>query len=170
MYKNVGVLFIIVVLVTMSCSVTRNNSTSSPEEGKAGPARQKAPLILFLDYRMIYDEVNESRSVELNKKILSEGTLKEKQAHSFNPQKDDLVFTVLDRNNREIHQQFIRDPLRRTVEFEDGDGNLKSRTIQSDSAHFFIRLQLQEDAASLNIQQISGNENDYIHLLTSPIR
>ncbi len=170
MFNKVGVFLIFVVLGTLSCSVTRNPSSPSHEEGAAGSANQKVPRILFLDYLMIFDGVKESRSVNLNQMILSDGALKEKQAHPFNPQKDDLVFRILDQNNKEIHQQLIQDPLKRTVEFEDGDGNLRSRTIQSDSAHFFVRVPFQEGAATVNIQQITGNGNQNIHLLTSPIR
>lgn len=170
MYTKVGIFLIIVMLGGLSCSVSRTTSSPSREGEYTGPDHQNVPRILFLDYLMIYDEVNESRSVALNQMILSDGTLKEIKDHAYNPQEYDLVFSLLDQNNKEIHRQIIQDPLRRVVEFDDGDGNLRSRTIQSDSAHFFVRLQLHEQAAAVHIQQISGNGNPNIHLLSSQIQ
>lgn len=165
-HMNLLKIAFLTALLLSACSVSKRSSGHESDTGD----QSTQPRILFLNYEVEVDPTTSNRSARLINMTISNGSIKEGSRPSREPVPNDLVITLLDEENQVMHLEYIPDPLNRSVEFVDNDGNLGFKTIQSDRAQFFVRLQLEKDATSVMIEQFTAKDHQNVPLLTNQIQ
>ena len=160
-----NILLFLLVTSLISCHVYKNASSSVTGDSKA----EEVPRILFLDYQVSRDTLNETLNVQLINMIIVNGKIKERPAGRFQPGQGDLELQVLDNQQQIITHQYIAYPLDRSVEYANDNGQLERRMVHLDSAQFSVRLQLEPGASSIVIKRFI-DDNEGTLLLQTPIQ
>ena len=160
-----NILLFLLLTGLISCHVYRNTSSSLTGENKA----EEVPRILFLDYQISRDTLNESFNVQLINMLVVNGKIKERPVARHQAGQGDLELQVLNSQQQIITHQYIANPLDRSVEYPNDNGQFERRMVHLDSAQFNVRLQLGPNACSIVIKRFI-DENEGTLLLQTPIQ
>ena len=160
-----NVLLYIMVTSFISCHVYKNSTSPVPGDKQT----EEVPRIMFLDYQVSRDALNETYLIKLISMIVVNGTIKEQPPALSNPVQGDLELQVLNGQQEIITRRYIADPLDRSVEYANDNGQFERRMVHLDSAQFNIRLQVEPGAGSIVIRRFI-DEKEGILLLQSPIQ
>jgi len=156
-------LLLISLAIISSCKVSER-ATGSKEVVR--PA-QESPKIIFLNYSITENKSNHHYTIELIDKTIVNGKIKKNSNIPITPVMDDLAYTVSDKDKMVLEENFIENPLRRTFEFVDDNGQLAKKDVVLDSALFSLRIQLDPKARYVSLARYSGpeRENQVLHVL-----
>jgi hypothetical protein len=157
------------ILISVLLSLESCNWLLKPDAGKSNEQVTPENRILFLNFSIAQDKSRDEYKIELISKIVTVGSFKDPGGTTFNPQKNDLVYTVLDGNSNIIHTDHLKNPLKRSVEYETENRQLERKEVMLDSTEFSIRIQLAPVARSVVIARLSGNDNNSEQLITIPV-
>jgi hypothetical protein len=163
---------ILLVLYTVSCKVVDKSietTTKSNETTTNITDSIKSPQIIFLTYSISYNETNGEYSVSFINKMITEGTIKASNHNSSTPEIDDIEYILYDVNLKIIERNYLSNPLQRTVEYVNSEGELVKEDIELESVEFFLRLQLAPDTKSIVLQRYNGPDSQNIHLHTTTL-
>lgn len=129
---------------------TLNGCISSNKASSISISNDGDDKIIFLNYSI---HIKKKKKVELTNYIISEGKLKTNSERKINPKKGDLKCTQLDSESREINHIYIEDPLNKSIEYVDDQGNLNRKQITLEDAIFTIRMQVSRNAKIIFIEE-----------------
>ncbi len=102
---------------------------------------------------MAYDSIRQEYKMDLINKIMAEGSIKETTANSRTDEKDDLKYSLLNKNKQIISEAYMQNPLDKRIEYIDENGLLGKKTIRLDSASFSLRIQLIADCKYVSFEK-----------------
>ena len=167
------------VLFTESCKVVdKSIETTSGPKGTTTTSNEITtnrkdsiilPRIIFLTYSMNYNKANDEYSISLINRMITEGKIKSRDLKSPTPDIDDLEYIIYDTDEKIIEHNYLSNPLKKTIEYVNSEGELAKEDMALDSVEFFLRLQLAPDTKSIVLQRYSGPDSQNIHLLTTEL-
>ena len=166
MKSRVIALLCILVVSILSCKAPLHVKSSDPRESQL----VESSRILFLDYEVTRDSTKNNYHVQLINKIIKNGSVKKDLHRSYQEKKDDLELLVMDNNHQTINQQYIPNPLDRSVEYVNDAGQFERKMIHLDRAQFSVRLQIEPGAAYIQLNRFTGNDMEGTLLLKTKIK
>jgi hypothetical protein len=144
----------------LSCKVSENLSKTSGRSGQS----KSIPRIIFLNYSLAYDSLQQEYILRLLNKIITEGKLKN-TIDSKNPVAGDLAYSVLDKDMQILYGNYVASPLERTVEYTDNNGRMGKKDIRLDSTQFSLRIPLDPAARFISMELYKGGGSENVKLL-----
>jgi hypothetical protein len=176
---RLGTGILLLVLYLESCKVVdKSIETTTGSKGTTTTSNETTtnqkdsiilPRIIFLTYSMNYNKTNDEYSISLINKMITEGKIKSRDLKSPNPEIDDLEYIIYDANEKIIERNYLSNPLKKTIEYVNSEGELAKEDISLDSVEFFLRLQLAPDTKSIVLQRYGGPDSRNIHLHTTKL-
>ncbi len=119
------------------------------------------PQIIFLNFKIQSDSVANTESAWVINHIITPGKLKQHiaaEAPTMAP--NSLVCSFRDAAMRPLRQIILEDPLRRSVEFAEQNGQLTTRIIRLSEAEFSLRTQLEPGSVFIVLEKIINPEQN----------
>ena len=139
------ILWISIVLFACKCGV---NSQYRINSQKSNPAN-----IIFLNYKASKNDLGEIKIALVNK-IIVKGKIKDKSIKIDENIIGNLECIQADNRLKSIKTMYVKNPLNKTVEYVNDNGELEKKQIKLDSAQFSIRMQLDPKARFILIRGI----------------
>jgi len=158
-------LLCLLALIILSCNPSKKTIDTFLPDNKTG----ESPKILFLNYILSRDSTKTIYEAQLISMIIREGTIKADRNQSSQSGRNDLEILVQDRNQQIISHHHIPNPLDRSVEYVNDDGQFERKMINLDSAQFSVRLQIEPGASFILLQRITDEEKEGTVLLKTTI-
>lgn len=127
-----------------------------PSDAAITQTTSPQPGILFLQYFLKKDPDSGANALYLTNTIRTNGIVKKQPDETDQARPGDLICSALNADSLEISRLLIENPLRKSFEYSDEQGNLAIKNIEMDSAQFFIRLQLTPDIKWIVVDQYTG--------------
>lgn len=144
----------------VSCKVSNKiASTTTSDE-----ISNKLPKIIFFNFAIVNDTIQQEFRIQLINKIITEGTIKEKSILSKIPAIDDLEYIVLNKSSKVLQRNYIANPLNKTVEYVTNDGQLAKKNIQLNRTQFLLRIPLDPAAKFISLNRYSGQNTKSVQL------
>lgn len=145
---------LIIAAFFVSCKV----NSGQYQDGDSITVTANKLRIIFLTYNIQIDENGGDEKVELVQKIVTEGSIKKRSPAEENGKIGDLLCVQLGNNKEKINQILIENPLIKTVEYADQQGNLTKKEIKLDHVQFSLRVQLAQDTKYIVIEKIMATD------------
>lgn len=145
-------LLILGIIVLAACSSNRKKEVDKMP-------LPDGPQIIFLNYNFSKNTTGQP-TVEFINKIITDGKIKKNTSAISNPQIGDLAIIELDQNEKEVAKIFVKNPLSKTVEFANEEGQLSKKQVDVETAQFALRMQLNPLTQSIAIQQLNETDNN----------
>ncbi|WP_373522205.1 hypothetical protein [Aquiflexum sp.] len=149
--KNISRI-ILTVLILISLAACKASKEQVTEENDAAIVLvQNTPEILMVSFSM------DSRdSIKLINSMKNPGRLRGEFDSKSEPYEGDLIISFLNEANVVCSKTIVENPMIRKVEYSETDdiSTLTAKTIELDSAQFFIRIQYEECFKHLKIEKI----------------
>ena len=149
--------FCLATIVIMVSCVTKekipapnnNISPSVPNEGE-----DVEEQIAFLFMYMTKDPVNGEKTITLNDKTITPGSMRNDNSPAV---KWNHYLTIKVYESGKLRETFyLEHPLFRRVEYVDSNSQLVTKTIEHSESDFFIRLQIKKRNTSIDISETLG--------------
>ena len=148
-----------VILLAYACAI----STRYPFKNN----EKTDPKILFLNYTMSKSKTRETK-VALANKIIVKGKIKDNSIKIDDNRLGNLECIQADDKLNSIKTIYINNPINKTIEYVNDNGEFEKKQIKLDSAQFSIRMQLDSKTKFILIKQI--NQLDKQNVLLSKIK
>lgn len=158
-------IFLVTFLLITSC-VTKKTTTTSSTNTKLV---ELPPKLIFLNYNLKKTS-NDSRSISLINKIITEGSLK-KQVSNQNEVAEvgDLMYHQLDENSKILQHEIIKNPLVKIFEYIDDSKSFQMQKVELDSAQISLKLKLEPSTKYITITHIRDLNSKPEVLIKTPI-
>jgi len=157
-----------ILLILISLAIISSCKVSERATGSKDVVRpaQESPKIIFLNYSISENKSNQNYTVQLIDKTIVHGKIKKNANIPITPAMDDLAYSVSDKDKMVLEENFVENPLRKTFEFVDDNGQLAKKDVVLDSAQFSLRLQLDPKARYISLARYFGpeRENQVLHV------
>ena len=110
------------------------------------------PKLLFLNFEIV--KLNDTKNVSLINQITTDGKLKRHTNEETKGDIGDLEYLILDKDLNQLEKQYIKNPLKKVIEFINDSGNFEKKILDLDSTQFSIKLQLQPKVKYIVINEI----------------
>lgn len=138
-----------------ACTAHKNTSSSNTPaidpEDKEEESHTK-PQIIFMNFELTKQDDN-SIKAELINTIITEGTIKKKQ-YGKEMKKGDVVCKGLNKDKKVIQSISYDNPMLKTVEYVNDEGQLEKKQVSLEQAQLTIRMQLNHNTKSISLEQI----------------
>lgn len=164
LYKNIKGfgLSTLVALLIISCATKQTTAANTK-------IIETTPKLIFLNYT-IKKTSNNTRSISLINKIITEGKLKSQLSiQNENAEVADLIYNQLDKNSNVIQSQIIKNPLVKTFEFLDDSNSFQMKKIELDTAQISLKLNLAPNTKYITISHIRELNSKPEILIKTPI-
>ncbi|WP_194976791.1 hypothetical protein [Aquiflexum lacus] len=151
---NSTIILIVFVLVSLVACKTSKESVAEENEAEVMLV-QNTPEILMVSFSM------DSRdSVKLINSLTNPGRLRGELNSKSEPGEGDLIISFLNEANIICSKTIVENPMIRKVEYSETDdlSTLTAKTVELDSADFFIRVQYDECFKHLKVEKFSDDE------------
>lgn len=158
MRNNSIVILIVFILISLeACKISKEQVADENETEIL--LVQNTPEILMITFSM-----DSKDSVKLINSMKNPGRLRGESYSKSEPREGDLIISILNEANVVCSKTIVENPMVRRFEYSETDdiSTLTSKTIELDSADFFIRVQFDECFKHLRVDKFS---NDQITLL-----
>lgn len=157
--KNISriILTVFILISLAACKTSKEQVTE--ENDTAIVLVQNTPEILMVSFSM------DSRdSVKVINSMRNPGRLRGEFYSKSEPKEGDLIISILNEANVVCSKTIVENPMLRRFEYSETDdiSTLTSKTIELDSAEFFIRVQFDVSFKHLRVEKY---ENEEIKLL-----
>ncbi len=150
-------LFVCILFVLSGCKASKEQVA---EENEAEILLvQNTPEILMVSFSM------DSRdSVKLINSMKNPGRLRGEQYSKSEPGEGDLILSFLNESNIVCSKTIVENPMLRKVEYSETDdlSTLTAKTIELDSAEFFIRVQYDDCFKHLRVERYMNEEIKFL--------
>ena len=127
------------------------------------------PKLIFLNYS-IKKTSNDSRSISLINKIITDGKLKNQVSDQNEiAEVDDLIYNQLDKNSTIVQSEIIKNPLVKTFEYIDDSNSFQMKKIELDTAQISLKLNLAPNTKYITISHIRELNSKPEILIKTPI-
>ena len=150
----------------LSCRV--GNDANAAKEA-AAPNLNPEPTLLLLHYCIKKTPMGSACEIRLVSQSNAAGKLKPDIRKAAEPIPGDLICLALNASNQPIQQIRIENPLRKTLEYVDADGQFAVKTIETDSAHFLLRFPYDPQIKTIALDQVNAPGKANIRLLRTKI-
>lgn len=133
------------------------------------PTIKSEPSLLLLHYCIKKAPVGSACEIRLVSQSKSPGKLKPAIRESAESSPGDLICLALNASDQAVQQIRIENPLRKTLEYVDADGQFATKTMETDSAHFLLRIPYDPQIKAIALDQINDPEKTKTRLLLSKI-
>ncbi len=113
--------------------------------------------ILFFNLTIKRPNKDSQAKIELVNTIVSEGKIKRDYPQKTEYRPMHLLCSFLDENQVIIKQTTIKNPLHRRYEFENEEGQMESKIVESNEGQISLRTQLTEGIRFLRVDEIDSN-------------
>ena len=160
-YNNFILPVFFAMLFMVSCKVSDKTTNTSANDKNTF----ESPGIIFLNYSIVKDTIQQEYKIRLINKIITEGNIKGENIILKSPEIDDLEYIVLNKESQVLMRNYIANPLIKTVEYVANNGQLTKKEIQLDSTQFSLRIPLEKTAKFISMERFTGQDSDNIRLL-----
>ena len=138
-------ILLLLSILLISCGVPKKNE---PHQENTTSVDENA--LVFVLLKINRDSIQQKNTIELISKTIASGKMKD----GFQNQSKSENYLTIDQyaQGKLVKTFTIQHPLFKQVEYSDGN-NLTSKTIELDSANFFIRLQLSGSSNKIKISE-----------------
>lgn len=146
--KNISRIILIVFISLSACKTSKDQVAI--EDDKSIVLLQHTPEILMVNFSM------DSRdSVKVINSMKNPGRLRGEFDSKSEPREGDLIISILNEANVVCSKTIVENPMVRRFEYSETDdiSTLTAKTIELDSAEFFIRVQFDECFKHLKIEK-----------------
>ncbi|SDI11095.1 hypothetical protein [Winogradskyella thalassocola] len=112
------------------------------------------PKLLFLNFEIT--KLNDIKSVSLINQIKTDGKLKGHTSEESKGDIGDLEYLILDKDLNQLEKHYIKNPLKKVIEFINDSGNFEKKLLDLDRSEFSLRLQLKSKAEYIVINEITS--------------
>ncbi|WP_178984387.1 hypothetical protein [Winogradskyella helgolandensis] len=112
------------------------------------------PKLLFLNYKI--EKLEDKKTISLINQIKTDGKLKETVLSRNNTTIGDLEYLILDKDLNQLERHYIKNPLKKVIEFINDSGNFEKKMLDLDRSEFSLRLQLKSKAEYIVINEITS--------------
>jgi hypothetical protein len=162
--------FSLIIILSLGSCVTNKNSTPSNvppisitediEEDRS------TPQIIFMNFELSKQEDGRIKADLINT-IITEGKIKGSKYTGKEMRIGDLVCKGLDKNNNVIQNLSYNNPMLKTIEYVNDEGQLGKKQISLDKVQFTVRMQLNPNTKSIALEQVA--QKNSISLITFEI-
>lgn len=138
-------ILLLLSILLISCGVSKK--TESSQETTTSSDEN---VIVFLTLKISRDSIQQKNTIQLVSKTRASGKIKDLLQSQSKPEN----YLTIDQfaQDKLVKTSIIQHPLFKQVEYSDGN-NLTTKTIELDSADFFIRLQLNGSSNKIKISE-----------------
>lgn len=153
-YSTMRCCYFFIVLLICSCGTSKDgvNQVGQPME---------TTKIGFFNY-LISKTSAELVEIKFIDKIIVDGKLKTDGSLNNSLQKNTLKLFQIDNDSQALDSMYIENPLSKTVEYVNDDGQYEKRTINLDHAEFSVRLQLNSNTTGIAIYGFDNSSKPLI--------
>lgn len=112
------------------------------------------PKLLFLNFEIT--KLNDIKSVSLINQIKTDGKLKGHTSEDTKGDIGDLEYLILDKDLNQLEKHYIKNPLKKVIEFINDSGNFEKKMLDLDRSEFSLKLQLKPKAEYIVINEITS--------------
>ncbi|REE08660.1 hypothetical protein DFQ09_106127 [Winogradskyella pacifica] len=112
------------------------------------------PKLLFLNFEIT--KLNDIKSVSLINQIKTDGKLKGHTSEDTKGDIGDLEYLILDKDLNQLEKHYIKNPLKKVIEFVNDSGNFEKKMLDLDRSEFSLKLQLKPKAEYIAINEITS--------------
>ncbi|WP_179348402.1 hypothetical protein [Winogradskyella pacifica] len=112
------------------------------------------PKLLFLNFEIT--KLNDIKSVSLINQIKTDGKLKGHTSEDTKGDIGDLEYLILDKDLNQLEKHYIKNPLKKVIEFVNDSGNFEKKMLDLDRSEFSLKLQLKPKAEYIVINEITS--------------
>ena len=112
------------------------------------------PKLLFLNFEIT--KLNDIKSVSLINQIKTDGKLKGHTSEDTKGDIGDLEYLILDKDLNQLEKHYIKNPLKKIIEFINDSGNFEKKMLDLDRSEFSLKLQLKPKAEYIVINEITS--------------
>jgi hypothetical protein len=145
----------LIAINLFSCKVFEINVEGS----KKGNNSDEWPKILFISYFIKHEKKQNEIKIQVVEKIITAGQLKS-NTNSFVPGADEFILIITDYQSNIITQEYMANPLSRTLEYVDDFGNLAKKDVLLDSTYFSLRVQLNPASRYVILEKHNGPDRE----------
>jgi len=161
-------LLLVVLMLQMACDSTKKAaSNEKPSDEK--PFIQynpEQPHILFFNLTIRKADQEKNKAVELVNTKVVEGKIKRDFPPSVSPRPFQLLCSFLDKEEKILKQTAIDHPLYKRYEYQNDQGELSSKLVESDDGQFSLRTQLTEGMHYLKIEEtLKDNQPNTLQII-----
>lgn len=152
-YNSIFILVVFVLISLVACKTSKEQVAN--ENDTEILLDQRTPEILMISFSM------DSRdSVKVINTMKNPGRLRGVFDSKSEPGEGDLIISFLDDANVVCSKTVVENPMIRKFEYSETDdiSTLTAKTIELDSAEFFIRIQYDECFKHLRVDKFSNDE------------
>ena len=138
-------ILLLLAILLISCGVSKKT-----EPSQENTTSVDENVIVFLALKINRDSIQQKNTIELVSKTIASGKMKDLLQSQSKPEN----YLTIDQytQGKLVKTSIIQHPLFKQVEYSDGN-NLTSKSIELDSANFFIRLQLSGSSNKIKISE-----------------
>jgi hypothetical protein len=119
---------------------------------------RSTPQIIFMNFELSKQEDGGIKADLINT-IITKGKIKETQHNEYKGEVGDLLCKSLDRNSKVIQSLHYDNPMLKTIEYVNDEGQLGKKQISLDKAQFTLRMQLNPNTKSISLEQVGTNNS-----------
>lgn len=160
---RLNALFIWLVFTVLTGCLTHRPATDKQQN----PVQPATPHILFVDF-LIEQKDSSSYRATLTNQLVVPGTLKQRIDASSPPSTGGLNCRQLDGNRAELSSFWMADPLHRSVEYVNEEGDFARKIIHLTAETISIRMQLNRNTHFISLS--CKGKNGVQEILTTPLK
>ncbi|GAA4238558.1 hypothetical protein GCM10022291_29480 [Postechiella marina] len=118
---------------------------------------EENPKLIFLNYT-VKETSNGTKSIDFISKKITDGKARNNgNKYTKTGSIGDLKFSQVDKNARNLHSVFIKNPLHKHLEFINDSLQFESKALELKKSSLFLRLQLHADTENIIISEVTDS-------------
>jgi len=146
--KTIRITYLLILLIALLSCASKQHIITEEE-----PIITQ-PKLLFLNFEIT--KLNDIKSVSLINQIKTDGKLKGHTSEDTKGDIGDLEYLILDKDLNQLEKHYIKNPLKKVIEFVNDSGNFEKKMLDLDRSEFSLKLQLKPKAEYIVINEITS--------------
>jgi len=146
--KTIRITYLLILLIALLSCASKQHIETEEE-----PIITQ-PKLLFLNFEIT--KLNDIKSVSLINQIKTDGKLKGHTSEDTKGDIGDLEYLILDKDLNQLEKHYIKNPLKKVIEFVNDSGNFEKKMLDLDRSEFSLKLQLKPKAEYIVINEITS--------------
>ncbi|WP_179315552.1 hypothetical protein [Winogradskyella undariae] len=138
---------LILLIALLSCASKQQIAT---DETSINPQAK----LLFLNFEIT--KLNGDKTISLINQLTTDGRLKKNISDNTKGNLGDLECLILDEEGKQLEKYYIKNPLKKHIEFINYSGNFEKKMLDLDHSEFSLKLQLIPNTEYVIINEITS--------------
>lgn len=110
------------------------------------------PKIVFVHCSIAFDSIQNQYQMELIDTIVTEGRVKNQQIHQTKQTPNAIRYCLMDKQKQALRCEFIANPLSRSVEYVNDQGQLALKTLNLSTSQLSLRVPFTGNCSTLSFE------------------